>query len=205
MICDDHAIWRKGLASVLKAEGDIDILEAKNGEEAIDQAKRNKPDVILLDLYMPYLDGLHAIGKIRQVSPLTKIIMLTVSQRNDHILRAANQGVRGYISKDASPDEIVNAVRRAMGGESVFSQSATEKIVPERVRSTAINLSTREQEIISLIADGRSNQEISSKLAITPNTVRTHIYRIKNKLQLDSRAAITAYALRRQLPGDPTL
>ena len=198
LVADDHDIIRAGLAKMLEAEDDINIIaEAKDGIESIDKTLEYKPDIVLMDISMPRCNGLEAMMQIRVASPETKIIILTVSERGEDLLQGLNLGAVGYILKSATIEEIAKAVRMAYTNEITLSSNMTTKLVAEfRKKSNEPALSSRENEILELLGDGLTNNEISDRLFIGESTVRTYIHRVLSKLNLNNRAAAIAYAAR---------
>lgn len=204
LIADDHAIVRKGLRALLATELDIDVVgEAHDGKQAITEAQRLRPDVILMDLVMPELDGIAAIHHISAHQPDTRILVLTSFSTDDKIFPAIKAGALGYLLKDSGPDELVSAIRQVHQGESSLHPHVARKLLQELTRHTpqpdATPLSDRELEVLQLVAQGQSNQQIAEQLTIKEATVRTHVSNILNKLHLSSRTQAALYALREGL------
>jgi len=202
LIADDHAVVRSGLANILGAEPDIKIIgEAKDGLEAIQKAIELKPDVILMDIFMPRCNGLEATVSIRQKLPDIKLLILTISDREEDLFKALRFGAQGYLLKSASITEVVEAVRKTAASEAMLSPDIATKLVAEfSSRSNKPKLSNRESEILQLLGEGQTNTEIAKRLFIDESTVRTHFRRIRDKLHLRNRAEAIAYATRHQLP-----
>ena len=205
LIADDHAVVRSGLANILGAEPDIKIIgEARDGLEAIEKAAELKPDVILMDIFMPRCSGLEATVSIRQKLPDVKLLILTISDREEDLFKALRFGAQGYLLKSASITEVVEAVRKTAASEAMLSPDIATKLVAEfSSRANKPKLSTRESEILQLLGEGQTNTEIATRLFIDESTVRTHFRRIRDKLHLRNRAEAIAYATRNSLPTTP--
>lgn len=206
LIVDDHKIVRKGLAALLATESDIDVVgEASNGIEATSAAAGLRPDVILMDLMMPKMDGVEAIGKITADWPEAKILVMTSFATDDKIFPAIKAGALGYLLKDTSPEVLVRAIHQVERGEPSLHPKIAQRMLAEFVRPgpakkvTADPLTEREGDVLRLIAKGLSNQEIADDLVISEATVRTHVSRILGKLHLASRTQAALYALREGL------
>lgn len=205
LIADDHAIVRKGLRAVLRNVPDIEVIgEAATGWEAISEAERLHPDVVLMDLVMPELDGIEAILRINAAQPKARILVLTSYAGEDKIFPAIKAGALGYQLKDSSPDELVEAIRQVHAGESSLHPVIARKVLQELSRPsdrppTPDPLTPRELEVLRLVAQGRDNREIAEVLVISETTVRTHVSNILNKLHLASRTQAALYALREGL------
>jgi NarL family two-component system response regulator LiaR len=201
LIAEDHAIVRKGLCALLATEADIEVAgEAQDGHEAIHLAATVAPDVILMDLMMPELDGLQAITAIRERRPDTRILVLTSFAGDDKIFPAIRAGALGYLLKDSGPDELVTAIRQVYEGESALHPSVARKLLRELAgggcEPAAEALTEREVEVLQHVARGLSNRQIAGILTISEATVRTHVSNILAKLNLDSRTQAALYALR---------
>jgi NarL family two-component system response regulator LiaR len=205
LIADDHAIVRKGLRAVLRNVPDIQVVgEAATGWEAISEAESLQPDVVLMDLVMPELDGIEAILRINAAQPEARILVLTSYAGEDKIFPAIKAGALGYQLKDSSPDELVDAIRQVHAGESSLHPVIARKVLQELSRPsdrppTPDPLTPRELEVLRLVAQGRDNREIAEVLVISDTTVRTHVSNILNKLHLASRTQAALYALREGL------
>jgi NarL family two-component system response regulator LiaR len=205
LIVDDHAIVRKGIAAVLRTVPEIEVVgEAANGREAIDQARRLKPEVILMDLVMPEVDGIEAIRRITADQPDMRILVLTTFAGEDKIFPAIKAGALGYHLKDSGPETLVQAIRQVHRGESALHPIIARKVLQEISRPlerqpTQDPLTPRELEVLQLVAQGRENQRIAEELVITDATVRTHVSNILKKLHLASRTQAALYALREGL------
>ena len=201
LVTDDHQVFRVGLAGVFEAEPDITVVgEAADGLEAINKALELKPDIVIMDLLMPRMDGMKAAITIREHLPDTKIIMLTISERDDHLFQALRFGAHGYISKDATVNEIVDAVRGVANGKVMLSPPHTTKLVTElREIVEHPSISRREMQVLQLIGEGLTNNQIAKRLIISEGTVRSYLHRAMEKLNLKSRADAELYATHHHL------
>jgi NarL family two-component system response regulator LiaR len=205
LVADDHAIIRRGIRAVLEVVPDIEVLaEAENGAQAVIAAERLEPDVILMDLVMPEMDGIEAIRRITAGQPEARILVLTTFAGEDKIFPAIKAGALGYHLKDSSPQELVQAIRRVHRGESSLHPIIARKVLqelsgPSASPPTPDPLTQREVEVLQLVAQGRDNQQIADELVISQATVRTHVSHILSKLQLASRTQAALYALREGL------
>ena len=218
LIVDDHAMVRQGLRTFLELQDTsalpIEVIgEAANGLEAVNLAKRTQPDIVLLDLVMPEMDGIQATSKVIDCSPNTRVIILTSFGEEDKILPAIRAGAQGYLLKDIPPSELVQAVREAYQGKVQLHPEIAKKLMslaaakeqPKTSRATTDSendLTEREQDVLQLIADGMNNREIAERLVISEKTVKTHVSNILNKLHLDDRTQAAIYALRHGLTTD---
>jgi two-component system, NarL family, response regulator LiaR len=208
-IVDDHPVVRQGLRRMLEQRPDLEVVgEAADGAQALALARDLVPDVMLLDLLMPGTDGISAIREITRLTPTTRIIILTSFADDEYIFAAVKAGALSYLLKDAGPEELVAAVRAAHRGESVLHPMVASRLLREvrgRQQSPWRDLTPREQEVLSLVAHGRSNQEIARELVLSEATVRTHMANILSKLHLADRTQAAIYALRQGLvPLDET-
>ena len=205
LVADDHAIVRKGIRALLATEPDIEMVgEAENGQEAVTEAERLQPDVILMDLVMPEMDGIEAIRRITARQPEARILVLTSFAADDKVFPAIKAGALGYLLKDTDPEELVPAIRRVYRGESSLHPTIARKLLqelsqPSERRPTPEPLTGREVEVLRLVARGRSNREIADQLVISEATVRTHVSNILGKLHLASRTQAVLYALQEGL------
>jgi DNA-binding NarL/FixJ family response regulator len=195
LIADDHPVYRDGLRALVESAPDLDLAgEATTGGEAVNLAASGHPAVILMDLRMPDLSGIEATRRIVEVDPSVGILIVTMSEDDESLFAAMRAGARGYIPKDAERGEILSAIRAAALGEAVFGASIARRVADffAAPRSPAAEpfpgLTERENEILELIAQGRSNGEIASLLQIAPKTVRNHVANVFNKLQVADRA-----------------
>jgi NarL family two-component system response regulator LiaR len=205
LIADDHPIVRRGLRTLLASEPDFELTgEAVDGIEAVLKARTLKPDVILLDMMMPRLDGIGAIQQIKQENPAARILVLTSFAEDDNVFPAIKAGALGYLLKDASPEQLLQAIRDVSNGKSSLDPTIALKLIRELNRPSALPptpdpLSEREMEVLKLIAKGHSNQEISQILVISDRTTGNHISNILSKLHLANRTQAALYALREGL------
>jgi len=209
LVVDDHKLVRQGLRFLLQQEDGISVVgECADGAEALDAVRRLRPDVVLLDLLMPHLDGIAALPGLKAARPDLRIVVLTSDQDDERIVEAIRGGATSYLLKTAGVDEVVAAVRAAARGESVLAPSVAARLVKEvrRERTSVDALSKREQDVLILVARGRSNKEIARDLVIGEETVKTHVSNILAKLHLPDRRQAAIYALQRRLvPLDSAL
>ena len=202
LIVDDHEIVRKGLTVLLSTEKDIEVVgEARNGSEAVAKCASLEPDVVLMDLVMPEMDGIEATGRITDTHPDTKILVLTSFAADDKVFPAVKAGALGYLLKDSSPEELLEAIHRVHRGEPSLDPVIARKVLqeishPGREKRTTDPLTERELEVLRLISQGLSNKEIASRLFVAEWTVRTHVSNVLGKLHLASRTQAALYALR---------
>lgn len=202
LIADDHEIVRKGIRALLAAKRDIQVVgEAGNGEEAVTQALNLHPDVVLMDLVMPKKNGIQATREIIAGAPDTRILVLTSFATDDQVFPAIQAGALGYLLKDSGPQELIQAIRQVHNGEPSLEPSVARKVLaelsgPPPKPRTPDPLTTRELDILRLIAQGQSNKEIASQLTIAEETVHTHVSSILGKLHLASRTQAALYALK---------
>ena len=195
LIADDHPIVRQGLAALIDRQPDMSIVaQANDGQEAVDLFHQHHPDVALIDLQMPKMDGATAITTIRQTYPNARIIVLSTYDRDECIYQAIRAGAFGYLLKDAGPAELLAAIRAVRAGQKRFSSAVGAKLA-ERIASP--QLSEREQEVIQLLASGKTNQEIGMSLHITESTVKFHVNNLMSKLGASDRVQALLIALRR--------
>jgi len=206
LIADDHAIVREGLRALIDTERGMELVgEAADGVEAVLRAHSLQPDVILLDLVMPRKDGIEAIGEIKQENPEARILVLTSFAEDDKVFPAIKAGALGYLLKDSSPQELLQAIRDVYRGESSLHPTIARKVIgelnrpPENLPPTEEPLTEREVEVLSLVARGLSNQEIADRLVVSERTVRTHVSNILGKLHLANRTQAALYAVREGL------
>ena len=197
LIADDHSVVREGLVSLVKRKSDIVVVaEASNGREAVDLWKQHSPDVTVVDLRMPELDGFGAIREIRDVDPTAHIVVLTTYDGDEDIYRAIKSGAKAYLLKDTARDALVDCVRRVHAGETYLPPPIAAKLA-ERISGAA--LSRREMEVLEGMAAGKSNKEIGGDLFISDGTVKTHVRSIFTKLDVVSRTEAIAASTRRGL------
>jgi NarL family two-component system response regulator LiaR len=203
LLVDDHSVVRQGVRAFLVTQPDLTVVgEAASGEEAVKLAEQTVPDVILMDLIMPNMDGVEATRRVKQVSPRSQIVVLTSYHEDEHIFPALKAGALSYILKDVSAAELADAVRKAAAGDAVLHPSVAARVIKELQgrRADTLNpfteLSERELEVLKLIADGMSNAEIAAKLVLSEKTVKGHVSNILSKLQLADRTQAAVYAWR---------
>jgi DNA-binding NarL/FixJ family response regulator len=205
MLVDDHALMRKGVASLLAACPDIEVVgEAENGAEAVARVADLMPDLILMDIQMPEMDGLEATRRIKAEHPYLKIVMLTISEEERTLFDAIKAGAQGYLLKKMEPDEFLSMVRGISRGEAPISRVMASKILGEfsrRVKGPQLEdpmakLSPREREVLQLLTQGNTNKEIANSLCVSENTVKNHLKNILAKLHLQNRVQAVAFAFR---------
>jgi len=207
LVVDDHAIIRSGLVNILAKEPDIKVVgEARDGLEALRKALETKPDVILMDIFMPRCGGLEATIAIKEKLENTRVIMLTVSEREEDLFQALKFGAHGYLLKSATIAELAEAVRRtAIAGEGPLSPAMASKLMGEfRKKVAEPELSSREMEVLKLLSQGLTDGEIANQLVISVSTVRTYVHRLLDKLHVRNRVEAAAYAARHKLEGKPS-
>jgi NarL family two-component system response regulator LiaR len=202
LIADDHAILRKGIRALLSTEPDMEVVgEASDGLETVAMAKALHPDVILMDLVMPRMDGIEATRQITALQSGTRVLVLTSFAGDDKVFPAIKAGALGYLLKDTGPGQLVEAIRQVHRGEPSLEPSIARKVLQELLQPakeppTTEPLTEREMEVLRLIAQGRSNRQIAEELVIAELTVRTHVSNILSKLHLASRTQAALYALK---------
>ena len=206
LVVDDHTLFRTGLRNLLEDEG-FEVAEARSGELALQAAAVRAPDVVLMDLNMPGISGVEATRRLRELSPATPVVMLTVSADDRDVVDAVRAGACGYLLKDAAIEEIVAGIRAVASGESWVAPRVAGTLLA-RVREAsepaadampAAELTEREQQILRLIAEGKDNAEIGQELYISPRTVKNHVSSLLAKLQIENRIQAAVYAVRRGL------
>ncbi len=212
LIVDDHQVVRQGLRTFLELHDDIEVAgEASDGNAAVELASSLQPDVILMDLVMPYLDGITATSRIKAAHAGAQVIALTSFAEDDKVIPAIRAGASSYLLKDVSPDALVEAIRAVHRGETPLHPDAARKLM-EEVRNSAPaagaapeQLTPRELDVIRLVGQGKSNNEIAQALVISQKTAKTHISNILGKLGLPDRTQLAIYAIRKGLvePGKP--
>jgi two-component system NarL family response regulator len=204
VIADDHPVVRQGLAAMFKSQSDIKVVaEAANGEEALEICNRHFPDVLLLDLRMPRKDGLQVMAELAARAAIRpRVIVMTTYDSEDDIRRSVKSGAKGYLVKDAAPQQIRESVRRVAAGGSVLSSNLAAKLAESIARP---QLSKRERQVLKYLANGRSNKEIAQILYISEHTAKAHVRSIMTKLNADSRTEVIAIAVKhgliKALPG----
>ncbi|QIK71971.1 response regulator transcription factor [Propioniciclava coleopterorum] len=209
LLADDLLLFRRAIAELIDDQEDLSVIgQADNGVEAVEMAQALRPDIVVLDVEMPVMDGIAAARRIRELLPETRIVMLTVWQDDDHLLEAIQLGVHGYLLKDLRPDELYAMLRSVMRDETPVSpalvgrlltalrESGRRTVVPEPEQA---QLSRRELEVLRLVADGLSNKEIGANLCITEGTVKNHVHNALAKLGMENRIQAAAYIVRQGL------
>lgn len=206
LVVDDHALLRQGIVTVLADERDLQVVgEAANGREAVAKAAELMPDVILMDISMPEMGGLEATRRIKQEMPYVRIVILTIADDDQSLFEAVKSGAQGYLLKNVDPSVLVSTVRGIAAGETAISRTMASKLIgefatqpqrPVAASPTGVALTQREKEVLELVAEGRSNRDIASALAIAENTVKNHLKNILEKLHLQNRVQAAAFALR---------
>jgi two-component system NarL family response regulator len=208
LIADDHALFRRAIQAVLNDEEDIDVVaEAGDGQEAVSLASEHAPDVVLLDVNMPKLNGIEAARAIKAELPSTQVVMFTVSDEEADLFEAIKAGANGYLLKEVDPTEVAAAVRQIHAGHSLLSPAVASKLVSEFAtmakrsdeRAARPRLTDRELGVLKLAADGLTNRQIGRRLHISENTVKNHMRNILEKLHLHSRMEAVLYAVREEL------
>ncbi|ADY25331.1 two component transcriptional regulator, LuxR family [Deinococcus proteolyticus MRP] len=203
LLVDDHALFRQGLRSLLESEGMRVIGEAANGREALRFAADTHPDVILMDIQMPELDGVKATQNILEIDPSAKVIMITMYRQDRYVFEAVKAGARGYVLKDADSSALLDAIRRVAAGEALLNPDMAQNVLDdfrdkreELPQEKHNDLNERETMILKLLAQGFSNQDIALRLDISEKTVRNRLSEIFTKLQLNNRTQAALYAIR---------
>ena len=210
LLADDHTVLRQGMAQVLESQPDLTVVaQASTGVEAVALAKQHQPDVILMDINMPKLDGVAAAQQITAVSPQIGIIILTMYRRDEYVFEAIKAGARGYLLKEVELEELLNAIRSVSQGEDVIDPAIAGRVLaelrqPRQAPTSASELAERDLEILQLVAQGLSNQEVTDKLFLAEKTIRNRLSIIFKQLQLENRTQAALYALRQGLIDDET-
>jgi len=193
LIADDHPVVRDGLRGIFEAAGDFDVVaEAADGREAVDRAAALTPDIVLMDLRMPVMDGVSAIGELRRRGVESRVLVLTTYDTDSDVLPALHEGATGYLLKDAPPGELLRGARAAARGESVLAPSVATRVLGQMREPAREPLSDRELDVLELISRGCSNREAAAKLYISEATVKTHLIHLYAKLGVSDRAAAVA-------------
>jgi len=204
IIVDDHAIVRQGLRTYLELQPDVEVLgEASNGNEAVALTRETLPDIVLMDLVMPQSDGVEATRAITALSPSTRVIVLTSFSEDEKVFASIKAGAQGYLMKDVLPSELVRAIRTVHRGEAQLDPEIARKLMQEftnpQPTTPKHDLTERELEVLRLIAQGKSNKDISDDLVLSEKTVKTHVSNILQKLHLSDRTQAAVYALRQKI------
>jgi DNA-binding NarL/FixJ family response regulator len=205
MLVDDHDLFRTGLRNLLEEQGVQIVAEASDGATALNLVRELAPDVVVMDLNMPGMTGIEATREITRLAPLTRVVVLTISDQDGDVMDAILAGACGYLLKDSSIQDLMQGIRAASVGEALISPHIASKVL-QRIRASGIDpemagrgpeLSDRENEVLRLIANGKDNAEIAQELHISPKTVKNHISNILMKLQIENRIQAAVYAVRR--------
>lgn len=209
LLADDHALFRKGIAGILAEEQTFQVVgEAANGREAIEKAKELMPDVILMDISMPEMDGLEATRRIKTELPAIRIVILTVSDEDQNLFEAVMWGAHGYLLKNIEAQELFKTLQAVAHGDVVIPRAMAAKVVGEFARLSrgppetaqpGANLSTREKVVLELLTQGKTNKEIAADMAVAENTVKSYLKNILKKLHLQNRVQAATFALREGL------
>jgi len=211
LLADDHPIVRQGLRHLLEAESDVTIVgEANNGLQAVQLVERFKPNVLILDIMMPDLNGLEVLRQVKERVPGTYCIVLSMQSADVYVVEALKAGAIGYVLKETGPSELVNAVQQVIRGERYLSPRLSERLIDVLIQTTEKmtadpyqTLTTREREVLQMAAEGLSTSEIAKRLSISPRTAELHRGRMMNKLRLHNQTDLIRYALKRGiLPMD---
>lgn len=200
ILVEDQRIVREGLIALLEDEPEIEIVgEAPDGAQAVDLYQRVRPDVVLMDLQMPHVDGPEATRRIRAIDPAARILVLTTYGTDEFIFKALRAGARGYLLKDASADELLAAIQAVAAGKTQLAPEIAARLVLGVSEGAPEQLTPRELEVLTLMGQGRSNAEIADALVITPRTVKVHVQNILGKLSAANRTEAVSIAVRQQL------
>ncbi|MGQ9585704.1 MAG: response regulator [Anaerolineae bacterium] len=206
LLADDHALLREGLRLVLEAQPDLQVIgEAGDGEEAVEKSRTLRPDLVLMDIAMPRLNGVEATRRIKRFCPETKVVVLTQYQDREYVLSILQAGADGYILKQSDSQELVKGIRAALRGDASLSPSVARELVElvtepgERSEDRDSSLTDREREVLILVAEGYTNRQIADLLGISPKTVDVHRANLMRKLNLHNRVEVTRYAIRHGL------
>ena len=197
LVVDDHALVRTGVVRIITQAADLEVVaEAANGAEAVDAFAKFRPDVTLLDLRMPVMEGAEAVGRIREIDPHARVIVLTTYDTDEDISRALKAGAKAYALKDISADELIACIRDVLAGKTYLAPAAAAKLAEGMAR---MQVTPRELSTLRLMADGKSNKEIATSLGITERTVKSHLGHLFEKLGVTSRTEAVKVATRRGL------
>ncbi|HEY7673840.1 MAG TPA: response regulator transcription factor [Burkholderiales bacterium] len=205
LLADDHAVVRDGLRALIDDEEDLKVVGvAGNGREAVAETQRLHPDIVIMDIAMPELDGVEATRRIREKYPDTRVLMLSMYLSAEHIYRALQAGAQGYVLKESAGDEVVEAIRALRAGKRYLSHRITETVIDDYLREGASlspldSLSLRERDVLQLVVEGRTNVAIAQALSLSPKTVETYRARIMRKLKVHDTVELVKFAMRHGL------
>lgn len=205
LLADDHAVVRDGLRALLEHVGDFEIVGvAGNGRDAVAEAQRLSPDVVVMDIAMPELDGIEATRRILEKCAGTKVLILSMYLSSEHLHRAMHAGARGYVLKESAGDEVVDAVRAVQAGKRYLSHKISETMIDDYLRdgvrvSPLDSLSLRERDVLQLVVEGQTNSVIAAKLSLSPKTIETYRTRIMRKLKVHDTVELVKFAMRHGL------
>ena len=204
ILADDHTIVRQGLAKLLEGEPDLKVVaEAEDGRQAVNQVQKFRPDIVLMDIAMPNLNGIEATRQIKKLSPQTKVIILSMHSHDRYINELFSLGASGYLLKNSTGTDIINAIHAALQGNTYLSPSVSRRVIEDYISMKSKSsrddlyskLSNREREVFQMIAEGRSTREISDMLCVSPSTVKTHRANIMDKLNMDNISQLIQFAI----------
>jgi len=204
-LADDHTIVRQGLAKLLEAESDLEVIgEAEDGREAVNKVQKLKPDIVIMDIAMPLLNGIEATRQIKKMLPQTKVIILSMHSHDRYISELISLGASGYLLKDSTGGEIIKAISAAVKGDVYLSPTISRRVIDDylTLKKTSsredlyTKLSNREREVFQMIAEGRSTKEVSDILCVSPSTVKTHRANIMEKLKIENISQLIQFAIR---------
>ena len=208
LLADDHTIVRDGLRALLERQADMSVVaEAGDGRECVQLAEQHSPDVVIMDVAMPEMNGIEAARRILSANPKTSVLILSMHRDESYVLRALRAGARGYLLKDSPRDDVLTAIRTVAAGRSFLSRQVSQILQEDYVRQLESRgledsydlLTDREREILQLLAEGKANKEVANLLNISPTTVETHRAHILQKLSLHSTADLILYAVRKRI------
>jgi DNA-binding NarL/FixJ family response regulator len=208
LLGDDHTVMRRGLRLLLESQAEFTVVaEAADGRQAVEQSELTKPDVVVLDITMPNLSGIEAAQRIASLLPHTAIIFLSMHSDEGYVLRALKAGAKGYLLKDSAEGDLIEAIKAVSQGKTFFSAEISKMLVEDYIREIRTRgfedsyelLTTREREILQLLAEGKSNKDIAGLLNLSPHTVETHRRNLQDKLNLHSFAELILYAVRKRV------
>ena len=203
LLADDHPVVRRGMRSCLEGIRHVEVVaEAVDGQEALNLVKELSPDIVLMDIDMPNVNGLEATKVVREEFPDTRVLILSVHTNKDYVLQIIRSGAQGYVLKDASPEDLVRAIESVDNGEPFFSPDISQIVLNQYLEEAgadssgnSVKLTTRERQVLSMIAEGQSNKEMANHLGVGVRTIETHRERVMNKLNIHSVAGLTKYAI----------